>query len=155
MPSDFEDEEIDEDAAFTGAAGERRLPPAHVPAALLSRSPACPATQQSAIPLAEEDKKLYGHLFEDEEGKGSGSGSDEDVSLLESDDEGGSEGSEDWSKEQEEDELAMFGEVCSAESLPAQLYCRSTAAAVKAWPPPKRDPCPHAPPARCALTQHP
>ena len=66
---------------------------------------------------AEEDKALYGHLFDDEgparRRGGGGSGSEgedgEEADLLES--ESGSEGEgEGWS-EGEEEELAMFGEV--------------------------------------------
>ena len=63
------------------------------------------------MPAAEEDKVLYGHMFDDVGGRsGRDEGSEgeegEEDDLLESETEGEEDGSED-----EEDELAMFGEV--------------------------------------------
>ncbi|KAI7836770.1 hypothetical protein COHA_009408 [Chlorella ohadii] len=74
MPSDFEDEDIDDEMAFT-----------------------------------EEDKKMFGHLFDDEPlaRGGGGSGSEDEGSLLSSGEEGSDGGDEEadgWSDEEDKQE---------------------------------------------------
>lgn len=178
LPSDFEDEEIDEDMAFTGKRWRHRpRPPGAarvlqrvalcwvqllpvsglVPAAIglvkahakqamtegrggIQEKPSMPkrgtsgttphalaprlcklrSSQPLPVSAAEEDKLLYGHMFDDLGGSRRG-GSRRGGSEGEEEEGESSEG-EGLLESDEEDELAMFGEV-SALSGCNQLTC--------------------------------
>lgn len=169
MPSDFEDEDIDDEMAFTGRWSSRPLPrrccspgalrrqcslhpcPRQAGRAFDASTAAGPAGASSLFNFAcvscmlpaEEDKKLFGHMFDDL-APGGGSGGEEDdggASDLLSSGESGDEGEEEedgWSDEEGEgggpggrrqgdpDELdELFGQVgggCRSQSQLALVY---------------------------------
>ena len=161
MPSDFEDEDIDDEMAFTGARRRRRrracrrtasearqhaarawLRGAAAGAGLATRMPPlrpcrCSPARLTTTPTnhaTEEDKKMFGHLFDDAgpAGGADGDAGASDGSLLSSgesgDEEEGGSGSEGWSEGESEGEAGgrggrrrqadeldeLFGEVRSA-----------------------------------------